>query len=165
MSDPRTLRARVVPEATRLDQAAAEPLADPAAVYSERELQQIGGADRALEILAQARRAAIRTDQSAHIYDWMELADRLLDLGDSDTFPWARLDPEQRVSLVAARRHLQLAEVSATERVLRQVMYASRKSGPVRLSDLSGVSRRTVPGWVTEGGSRLATGASDVPPY
>ncbi|MBC2869873.1 hypothetical protein [Streptomyces mexicanus] len=165
VTEPVTVRAEEIPPATRAERAVADPLPDPEPIASDP-------GDDTAELAEQRRnhllRVAAWTDMSPHIYDWPELAERLVALGDRPEVTWSQMTAEQRVSLVGVRRHLLLSELAATETSLRRLMYEAsvlQDTGPVRLSELSGVSRRTVPGWVTEGGNRRSSAITDAPPY
>ncbi|MFD5079568.1 hypothetical protein [Streptomyces sp. NPDC058371] len=168
VTEPVTLRAEEVPAAVRVERADAEPLPDQDLPASQAEAAERGLAAPDQERRAHLRRVAVWTDQSPHIYDWPTITARLLAIGEREAAPWADLSAEQRVSLVGAHRHLQLAGLAATERILRRLMHEAadtQQSGPVRLSALSGVSRKTVPSWVTEGANRRSPGTTEEPPY
>ncbi|MFI5621542.1 hypothetical protein [Streptomyces sp. NPDC051567] len=87
-------------------------------------------------------------DGTADRYDWHGLAGRLTAHGAARPRR-STLTPEQQVALAGAHRLLLLDELARAEQTLRDRMYHARNSGPVRLSALTGISRRTVPGWIT----------------
>ncbi|WP_330346600.1 hypothetical protein OG858_47215 (plasmid) [Streptomyces europaeiscabiei] len=136
-----------MPADERAARAAAEPLPAPEDVYTADELMFLGGPEAAGQLIAQRHRLAAAEDRTAAaLYDWPGTARRMANLAAEHPAPG--LDSEQKVALGGARRHLLLSELAAADQSLRQLMANARDVGPVRLSALSGVSRRTVPGWI-----------------
>ncbi|MET8681987.1 hypothetical protein ABZW18_31525 [Streptomyces sp. NPDC004647] len=147
LAPPQTVRADVVPQEVREARAADEPRPDPATVFTAKELRFLGGVEAATTLIETRYRVAAANDRTAAVlYDWPGLVGRLADVAAATPAP--RLDPEQRVALGGARRRLLLDELAAADQSLGHLMHNARASGPVRLSALSGISRRTVPSWI-----------------
>ncbi|MFE3139678.1 hypothetical protein [Streptomyces scopuliridis] len=89
-----------------------------------------------------------RAPEPPEPYDWREFADNIFDWQEAHPSPpWAA---EQWLALVGVERHLHLMSLALIDARLRRLARESHVAGagPSRLSVLSGVSRRTVPGWL-----------------
>ncbi|MFI8515426.1 hypothetical protein ACIGHB_30285 [Streptomyces sp. NPDC085460] len=81
-------------------------------------------------------------------YRWGELASRFYDW--EEAHPAPKLRAEEELALAGVFRHVKQRQLAFAEQRVRILLKEAHEAGlgPTRLQALSGVSRRTIPGWL-----------------
>ncbi|SRR6266568_2221549 len=147
----------VIPEGTRL---AALPKLGPAdlAELSQDHIRFLGGDQRAIDFLDDRRRRQVRADRSERIYDWDELARRIVTLYRTVSPP--RPTARQRIQFVGVQFERNRREgdelAQAAKQWLHMASEANRQNGdkseggPTDWARDLHVSRPTVAAWLDE---------------
>lgn len=93
-------------------------------------------------------RASGITMQAPEPYRWRELADRILEWQEANPAP--RLGVIEQLALAGVHRHVALRRLAYADEQVRRLLPQAHDEGlgSTRLEALSGVSRRTIPGWL-----------------
>ncbi|MFJ6606656.1 hypothetical protein [Streptomyces lydicus] len=107
-------------------------------------------AEKLLEQAAREEEWAAKRYQPAppEPYRWSTLVDRIFDWEEAN-YPES-LGPEEKLALAGVERHLTLCQLDQVDANVRKLLTSAHTCGTAttRLAALSGVSRRTIPGWL-----------------
>ncbi|MGW0664582.1 hypothetical protein [Streptodolium elevatio] len=103
--------------------------------------------ERATDVANSYAKCVNREPKAPERYRWREFTDAMFDWEEANPKP--TLTAEQDLGLEGVRRHVLQRQVDDSDATLRTLLARAHAAGlgATRLSELSGISRRTVPAW------------------